>query len=858
MCCVYRPPGGAVDISMAQAKLLSDCICCICNVACSVSIVGDFNLPGINWDNSLCPQDGIHDVLFDNFVGNSLLQYVNSPTRNDNILDLVFCSDENSIFDVSVTQPFANSDHMSVTYKLLLETKVDMMRTVSDWKNADYEGIAHFLSTVHWDEYFEKCAPAGQDRVNDYNVVFESVMEACIHEYVPKRKLRKGFARKLPRRLRRMRARTKLLYKNRKNDLNGRRLYKESSVEFDRAIKEYCEKLEEKCVNRGDVKHFYDFANSKLNSKTGVGPLKNSNGEIILNDQLKCEILNKYFASVFTVDDGNRPIFDYVKSDKPRKDCENVVFTARRICKLLRTLPNKTSRTPDGVPALFLKNIAKFACSEHGFHDSFCICTALSRIFTVSFNEGYLPSIWLTANVVPLYKKGDASEACNYRPISLTCILCKVMETLVKEEMMRYLLSHNLITKQQHGFLSKKSVTTQMLECANDWTKCQMNKKCSDTIYLDFAKAFDTVSHPKLLQKLQAYGINGLLLSWIGAFLNGRTQRVFLGECCSDTVQVTSSVPQGSVLGPLLFLLYINDVCNVVENEVNISGSIQEVNVKLFADDIKIYADVPVHNHNGQNVLNDILYRVTDWANTWQLKLSVKKCAVMCMGKNNPKFDYTINGISLDNVSTFRDLGIMVSSDLKQSVHCRTISAKAMRVTGLIFRAFGTKKFETLLRAYVTYVRPIVESCTPVWSPHLKKDILCIERVQRYFTRRLYSRCGLLASSYQNRCKYLGLQSLELRRLRFDTTMCFKILSGFVNVDSAQFFRPNLRSIRGHNRKLLVESCRIDCRKYFFNNRVIRIWNSLSQGLVNSSTVDKFRAMLCNDMLTKFCREFAF
>ncbi len=234
---------------------------------------------------------------------------------------------------------------------------------------------------------------------------------------------------------------------------------------------------------------------------------------------------------------------------------------------------------------------------------------------------------------------------------------------------------------------------------------------------------------------------------------------------------------------------------------------------------------------------------------------------MLSLGRNNPKQKYYMCDVEMESVHSFRDLGVMVNEDLKSSLHCRTIAAKALRISGLIFRAFCTKNVDVLLKAFVTYVRPLLEYCTVVWSPHLAKDIHCVERVQRHFTKRLYFRCHLGQTSYENRCKALGLGSLEVRRIRQDLMMCFKILKGFVRINPNDFFHFNLNErtrTRGHSKKLYVEHSRIDSRKYFFSNRVISIWNSLNDSHVKCESIGKFKSLLEKLDLKMFCKIYKF
>jgi len=248
------------------------------------------------------------------------------------------------------------------------------------------------------------------------------------------------------------------------------------------------------------------------------------------------------------------------------------------------------------------------------FNVASTLAQPLSLLFTASLDLSAIPDIWKAAVVTPVFKKGSPTAASNYRPISLTCIVCKVMESIIKDKLIAYLLEKKLITKQQHGFLAKHSTCSQLLECVNDWT-IELNVRHSvDVAYIDFQKAFDSVVGSKLGHKLISYGISGSLLDWLSAFLSDRVQTVKVNNRFSDYVSVKSGVPQGSVLGPVLFLLYVNDL-------VDLFGP--GLTAKMFADDVKIYA--VINDVNDTVTFQAGLDALDAWSIDWQLPISLNK-----------------------------------------------------------------------------------------------------------------------------------------------------------------------------------------------------------------------------------------
>ena len=274
------------------------------------------------------------------------------------------------------------------------------------------------------------------------------------------------------------------------------------------------------------------------------------------------------------------------------------------------------------------------------------IAEPLTRIFQKSIETRKTPNIWKLANVTPLYKKGPTQQVTNYRPISLTSIICKSMEKCANASLMNHMESNQLFTNDQHGFRKGRSCITQLIEVMEDWTEHLDNHNSVDAIYLDFQTAFDTVPHHRLITKLKAYGISGNILEWIKNFLSECKQKVMLNGSNSKWTDVTSGIPQMSVLGPFLFTIYINDLPDVVQNVA-----------KLFADDTKLYA--AVNNTNDEIKLQGDIDKLMQWSKDWLLTLNKSKCKHIHFGPpNNAK--YQMGGDIFTQSTEEKDLGITI------------------------------------------------------------------------------------------------------------------------------------------------------------------------------------------------------
>jgi hypothetical protein len=582
--------------------------------------------------------------------------------------------------------------------------------------------------------------------------------------------------------------------------------------------------------SKKNPKILYSYINNQCNIKDSIRSLE-VNGKTITNNAEICEILNEQFYKVFNKPQPNEEIPPIPSRSEVECDLDSSELNPEKIEEALRQLDTNKSPGTDGIHPLFLKE-----CAAQ-------ISVPLSIIFKESLKSGMVPSIWKDANVTPIFKKGKKCDPSNYRPISLTAIPCKVFEKIIKKTMIKHLEQYNLICDQQHGFVKLKSCVTNLIECLDLITETLNRNFAVVLIFLDFMKAFDMVSHAHLIEKLKSFGFQGLLLNWIKSFLSNRRQRVVIKGECSSWKDVLSGVPQGSVLGPLLFIIFINDLPDGLNHLL-----------KLFADDSKLLAII--RNSKDQELVQDDLDKLLNWSKTWKMNFNFSKCKVMNIGnraihKNRSYyFEETINQQKtthvLDQTCSERDLGIIIREDLKWDDQIKKSISKANSSLARLKRAFTNWNPKTFKLLYSTFVRPHLEYAAVIWSPQKKQDIKALERVQRRATKCVPN---LHNKSYEERLKMLGLTTLEDRRKRGDLIQMYKIEHGFNQIDWYHPLgkAPNCdgeapsSSTRSHKRiyRQFVKSC--PARQNFFSNRTANKWNELPNDLINVNTINKFK-----------------
>ena len=402
----------------------------------------------------------------------------------------------------------------------------------------------------------------------------------------------------------------------RKATRTGQQVDRQEYNRFRNKVKNHMNKIKRNFENdlaakaKSNPKAIWNYIKAKSKTRVGIGDLRtNPNDKKSRktdNDSEKAEILASFFSSVFTKEPQDE-LPEFKDRDLIDRMSELRIST-EDIEKVLKRVKVDKSPGMDKVHPRLLRETAT------------TISAPLQILFNASLRVQEIPEEWKKAQISAIFKKGDKSQDGNYRPVSLTSVVCKVMESLVREHIINHMKNNSLFSDKQYGFISGRSTTLQLLEVLDKWTEAIDKGYKIDCVYMDYQKAFDTVPHRRLLQKAKAYGITGQILGWVESFLSRRKQVVMVNGENSSWKDVTSGIPQGSVLGPLLFVLFINDLPDIVDSDAY-----------LFADDTKIFKIIT--QLSDSEVLQGDLDKLNSWSDNWLLRFHPDKCKVMYIGR---------------------------------------------------------------------------------------------------------------------------------------------------------------------------------------------------------------------------------
>lgn len=480
------------------------------------------------------------------------------------------------------------------------------------------------------------------------------------------------------------------------------------------------------------------------------------------------------------------------------------------VCEAIRNLKSKRAVGPDNIPSYILKGLVGF------------LAEPLKTLFNLSLKTNTFPQIWKEAKICPVFKKGNKAEIQNYRPIAILSCPAKIFESVIYKYTYKYV--YTKISDKQHGFLTKKSTTTNLCNITQYIAESLDRKNQVDVIYTDFAKAFDKVSHTILVEKMRIeYGFHDNLVEFFSSYLHNRHQRVVVRGYYSDYFVATSGIPQGSNLGPLLFLLFIN----------SLAGKIEHSEILMFADDVKLYKKL--RNERDCYLLQQDLNNIYDWSIKHRLHFNIDKCFALSFSRKRCSihYEYKINKLPISRVTEMKDLGVVFDAQLTFKMHIAEISNRAAKMYGFMVRSCRLfKNIHCIKILYISFVRSILEYCSVIWNPYYEIHKQGIERIQNKFLRYIYYKETGIYQLHIPKLKIMktyNLKGLESRRIILSILLLHKLLNNQIN-------NPNLLSLIKINvpthrtRNPLTLHVERACTNYYKNSPVItmcRLYNQI-------------------------------
>ena len=851
--CFYMPHRNMPDLEQLDKSLLK------LNKSKFRHIIlcGDFNCPYINWDNHSVKDDPnitnkqpqIHQELLDITARHGLSQLVTEPTYIEgNMLDLCFTSNNSLVTSTNIIPGV--SDHDVVVVDTMIRPQYQRFKK------------RKFLlyNKANWPNLKDKCIEISSKIKEKYEAdnldptlcsTFNSLLHTSVDDNIPSKFIsnRNSLPWMNTELKKKIRAKSRL--HKRARDTGNWDAYKEHQKmvksELKKAEDEYVHKAILEGLKNKDSKPFWRYVKSRKRDNIGVSPLF-SNGKLESDSKTKADILLNQFSSVFTTDDST----DMPPVDKRvEESMKNIVIEVKGVEGLLKKINASKASGPDNIPNRILKE-----CATE-------LAPAIAILFQQSLDTGTLPEDWTSANVSPIFKKGDRHRPENYRPVSLTSVLSKLLEHIVCSNLMSHLTTNKVLTDLNHGFRAGFSCETQLAVTLDELTRNLDRGLQTDIAILDFSKAFDTVPHDKLLHKLESYGIRGSTHDWIRNFLTGRKMRVVVDGEHSGEAEVLSGVPQGTVLGPLLFLCHINDLPDCVSSMV-----------RLFADDCLLYR--AIKNRQDHIELQNDLKKLEEWANKWGMRFNADKCYILSINSKSSHY-YQLNGTILKEVEDNPYLGLTISNDLRWTKQIGKTTAKASSALGFIRRNLQQCPQETRLQAYISLVRSQLEYGAVIWDSSVQQEIDQLERIQRqgarFITRDYRSKeKGCMARMLKN----LNLPTLQERRKELRMTLLFKVAKDLLPaIPPENYLKPKreTRNIqptthtkyKDYKTKNLVDKYETKHSKCYqipqtrnpsgpysqsFFVRTIVDWNKLKNTTVTAESVDSFKTQLKRELLS--------
>ena len=837
ICAVYNPDGKNNVFSTKLSSMLTDAS----TENKEIVLLGDFNCDFTTGVSS----KQINDLKFV-FNMFQLQQLINLPTRvtptSKTIIDL-FCTSNCDLYKESGVIQTAISDHYMI-YAIRNSRPIKAGHKIKNYrcfKEFNEHSFVNDLFQMPWSDI------ARYDNVNDALQMWESMFLDVTNRHLPKKCKRVKSSpapwldgvikQKMLRRdsLHRLAVRT-----NNVTDWEAYKSLRNHVTSMIRSAKSnyYKDLISQNCNNSCKL---WQSLKSVLPSK---GSINTSSivfeGNVLTSNDNISNGFNKHFANVATklIDECNRScnVNDINVNGATLSDVSSVLdlpligpdFVDKEICSMSA---NKAIGLDD-VSSRVLK-LARPA-----------IVDSLTYIINLSLSTGTFPSAWKEAKVIPLHKGGDLDNTNNYRPISILPVVSKIIERAVHNHVYSYLSAHNILNEHQSGFRPKHSTETALVDMVDDWLTNINSGKMTGVAFIDLRKAFDTVNHGILIDKLRLIGASSITLKWFRSYLSGRMQSVTFKDTISSKLPVNIGVPQGSILGPLLFLIFINDMSKVIKHG----------KISMYADDTTLYV-----NDNDVNViskkLTEDIHEITAWLRINKLFLNTEKTNIMLVGSSSrlrrvhdDEFTVIVNGLKLNRVKKAKCLGVVIDDELLWHKQVNGVTQKLFCKIALLRRLSTFLDSNTLNILYKSLVQPHFDYCSVVWFGRFIEDIHKLNVLQKRCARIILSVNSLTSSTVM--FPKLGWKALQDRCDYFKTLLLFKTLNNLAPTYLCNKFKyvsekHNVNTRQAAAGLLALPPCTngsdTDYLKSSFCYSAVEVWNKLNYEVRKSTNVQNFK-----------------
>ena len=826
LCHSYRPPNSDVN----YWTRLNHAITLGLQVNGKIVVTGDLNSDLFTTNNNR---------LIDTITLFNLYNTIEKPTRitdhSSTLLDPIIISDDlNCIFSDVFNIPREVSDHDAPVAFIecpVSSSQRSYKREIWYYDQIDKEKFNQRLLDTNWNNILSE-----DQSVDELCEIFTTTFLNFARECIPTKLVtvrnndKPWFNGELRREIRiRDRLRKKAIKSKRECDLVKYKRQRNRVNNLKKGAKEKFEANLDNLIleNIPNSKNYWKIMKMLIKSNkssTNIPPLQNivnddSIGNIAHDDVEKCSILNKYFCTISQVDDTNVLLPEF--GSKTQNKILNIQIEIAEIIDIIKILnPNKASG-PDLISHKMLK-----MCPEQ-------IAIPLQIIFNRSLRDNSYPSSWKTANVTAIFKKGDSSLPSNYRPISLISCVGKVLERIIFKHVYNHLFENKLIYRYQSGFLPKYSTVHQLLEMYNCILNSLEKKEISCFVFCDFSKAFDKIWHRGLLHKMKAYGIDGNLLHWFENYLCDRKQKVVMNNSSSAICRISAGVPQGSVLGPLLFIIYINDIAEKLSSLC-----------RLFADDTSFGCS----SHDGQHIKSVVdrdLKELDEWSAKWLMSFNPEKTEIMIFSNvDTPDLAFSLNNYDIPISKTHKHLGVTFSSDAKWNNHVDNIIASVTKHLNVLRKLKYQLCRKNLEKMYLVFIRPMFEYASEVWDNcgvgySNKLESLQLEAARIVTGLPVFTK---IETVYQE----VGWEPLYDRRKRRKLQMFYNIQSNnapdYLRNQVPPCIQSTTRYPLRNGQDIIVPFCRLSLTSESFFPSTIREWNKLDLTVRNTDSPAKFKS----------------